>query len=117
MTTLTEIQITRARALREEGKSFRTIAAALGVAASTVARALKNPTAAESSTLEKIRLERLQRLRHQNMKLALEVKKLKATIVDGEKVKREVLACNSVAKLQILSAPIRVGPALGLTQE
>jgi|SRR5215813_1433901 len=110
-------QIQQARKLREEGQSLRQIAASLGVAPATVSRVLKNPTTVESSTLEKLRQERLKKLRHQNSKLALEVRRLKAEVVDGEKMKREVLACNSVVKLQILSAPIRVGPALGLTSE
>lgn len=118
MTTLTKVQVERAEKLRAEGKSLRKTAAALGVAASTVKRAFdQQKESGKNSTLEQIRKQRLIRLKHQNSKLALEVRKLKAQVVDGEKMKREVLDCNSIVKLQVLSAPIRVGPQLGLTQE
>src|SRR5712692_4782102 len=106
MTTLTEVQVEQAQKLRAKGKSLRVIAAVIGVAAATVKRALdQNGDGGNRTTLEQIRKQRLIRLKHQNAKLALEVKKLKAAVVDGEKMKREVLTCNSVAKLQILSAP------------
>src|SRR5262249_46502075 len=65
----------------------------------------------------KLASERLKRLKHQNTKLSLELRKLRGQVVDGEKMKREVLAANSVVKQQILAVPVRDGPALGLTRE
>lgn len=69
------------------------------------------------ATTTKIAKERLRRLRHQNAKLALEVKKLKGQVGDVDKHRREVLSANSVVKQQVLAVPIRVGPQLGLTRE
>src|ERR1043166_1229869 len=59
--------------------------------------------------------ERLKRLKKQNEKLSLELKKAKSDLVPLDKPRREVLAANSVVKQQILAVPVRDGPALGLT--
>lgn len=61
--------------------------------------------------------ERLKRLKKQNEKLTLELKKTKGDSVSFEKHKREVLAANSTVKQQILAVPVRDGPTLGLTKE
>jgi predicted transcriptional regulator len=105
-------QIERARALKGEGQSLRRIAAILKVAPTTVSRALKAPATGEFSTLEKIRQQRLIRLTHQNAKLALEVRKLKAQVVDGDQMRREVLNCNVTVKTQFLSLGPRMAPQL-----
>src|SRR5438309_1873513 len=69
------------------------------------------------ATTTKIAEARLTRLRHQNAKLGLEVRRLKGQVGDVEKHRREVLAANSTVKQQILAVPVRDGPALGLTRE
>src|SRR5262249_28150280 len=61
--------------------------------------------------------ERLKRLKKQNEKLALELKKAKGDSVSFEKHKREVLGYNSLVKQQIIAVPVRDGPGLGLTRE
>jgi hypothetical protein len=75
------------------------------------------PATAQPSSLEQLRKHRITRVRRQNEKLALELRKAKGELVPREGLVREVLACNAVVKQQILSAPIRVGPGLGLTGE
>jgi len=117
MTTLSQDQIDQARALREQGQSYRKIAAQLGTTDSRIMKALKQPTAEKTLLIDQIRQQRLVRLKHQNSKLAVEVKRLHAATVDAEEMKRHVLACNSIVKLQLLSLPQRVGLELGLTPE
>jgi len=56
--------------------------------------------------------ERLKRLKKQNEKLALELKKAKGDSVSFEKHKREVLAANAVVKQQLLAVPFRLATQL-----
>ncbi len=56
--------------------------------------------------------ERLRRLKHQNSKLSLELKKLRGQVGDIDKFKREVLAANQVVKQQILAVGPRLAPQL-----
>jgi hypothetical protein len=69
------------------------------------------------ATTTQIASERLKRLRHQNSKLALELRKIRGQVGDLDKIRREVLAANSIVRQQILAVPVRDGPALGLTRE
>ena len=64
------------------------------------------------ATTTKIAEERLKRLRHQNSKLSLEVRKLKGQLAPIEELKREVLAANQVVKQKLLSLPTRLAPPL-----
>jgi hypothetical protein len=61
----------------------------------------------QPSTLEKIRVQRLAKYRHQNSKLAIEVKKLKGQVVSAEDLKQEVLAANTTVKTQMLALPFQ----------
>ena len=65
----------------------------------------------------KLASARLKRLKTQNSKLDIELKRLRGQVGDVEKMKREVLVANQVVKQQVLSVAIRVAPALGLTPE
>jgi orotate phosphoribosyltransferase-like protein len=110
-------QIQRARELRKKGQSLRQIGAEVGVAAATVARALKNANAEESPTLEKIRQERLKKLRAQNERLRFEMRKIKTEWVRLEDIKAEVIKANFTVKSQLLALPSRVAVRLtGITK-
>jgi len=61
--------------------------------------------------------ERLKRLQNQNAKLQIEVQRLRGEVGPIEQFRQEVIKCNVTAKLQILAAPIRIGPEIGLTKE
>jgi hypothetical protein len=61
--------------------------------------------------------ERLKRLRHQNSKLNLELRRIRGEVGDLDKIRREVLAANAVVKQQVLAVPVREAPILGLTRE
>src|SRR5215475_9359340 len=61
--------------------------------------------------------ERLKRLKHQNRKLSLDVRKIEGEMVSLAEMKRVVLAANVVVKQQILAVPPRIALPLGLTRE
>jgi hypothetical protein len=71
----------------------------------------------QPSTLEKIRVQRLTKYKHQNSKLAIEVTKLKGQVGDVETIKREVLAANATVKQQLLALPYRLNDTLASTNE
>jgi predicted transcriptional regulator len=117
MTTLTNGQVERASKLKREGKSLRQIAAVIGSSASTVKKALdagRNGDHA-ASTLEKIRVERLAKLRHQNAKLSIELKRLQAKVVDFESLKADVLRANAVVKNELFAMAFRMAGPLAAT--
>lgn len=118
MTTLTKVQVQRAEKLRAEGKSLREIAAAIGVAAATVKKALdQKQESGTHSTLEQIRKQRLIRLKHQNAKLEGELKKMRAEWVPLEQIKRDVTACDAVVKAQFLALGPMLAPQLATMTE
>src|SRR5215510_13497254 len=104
-------QLEQAHALRRQGQSFRQIARAMGVAPATVGRALAYGVDS-SSTIERIREERLKKLRHQNDKLHLELQRLKASVVNVEEIKQSVIKANTVVKTQFLALGPRLATAL-----
>ena len=114
---MNEQQIQRARELREAGQSLRQIAAAVGAAPATVARALKSPSAGESNTHEKIRQERLKKLRAQNERLRFEMRKIKLEWVRLEDIKRVVIKANHVVKQHLLAIPWRLAVRLAAMTE
>jgi hypothetical protein len=69
------------------------------------------------ATTTQIASERLKRLRHQNAKLLLDIRKIKGQVGDLDKIRREVLAANAIVKQQVLAVPVREAPMLGLTRE
>src|SRR5690242_7471458 len=75
------------------------------------------PATEQPSSLEQLRKHRITRVRRQNEKLAIELRKAKGELVPREGLVREVLACNATVKQQVLSVPIRIGPESGLTHE
>jgi hypothetical protein len=73
----------------------------------TVSKAVK-------ATTTKITEERLKRLRHQNAKLSIEVKRLRGQLAPVEEVKRAVLAANTVVKQRLLALPSKLALQLSL---
>lgn len=64
----------------------------------------------------KIAEARLLRLRHQNSKLSIELKKLRGAVVPVEHLKRTVLGANLIVRNQLLSLPDRLSlPLVHLT--
>src|SRR4030095_4355455 len=61
--------------------------------------------------------ERLRRLKQQNSKLSIDLRKMRGEVGDLDKIRREVLAANAIVKQQVLAVPIREAPILGLTRE
>src|SRR5262249_9011027 len=58
---------------------------------------------------------RLAKMRLQVDRLRMDNKRLRGEVGPIDKLRQEVIGCNTTAKLQILSAPIRIGPELELT--
>jgi regulator of replication initiation timing len=113
MTTLTPSQIARAEALRSAGKSLRAIGRLLHVSASTVQKALLQQTDGTThSTLEKIRLQRLERLVTQNERYRLELEKMKQAWVPRAQFQADVIRANIAVKMQFLALGPRVAPEL-----
>jgi hypothetical protein len=69
-----------------------------------------------SALTTKLAEQRLIRLKHQNSKLKIELRKLRGQVVPLEQLKREVLAANQVVKNQLLALPDRLAmPLIHLT--
>lgn len=64
------------------------------------------------SIATKLAQERLTRLKQQNSKLRLDLKKTKGEVGDIEQLKRSVLAANHTVKQQLLALPSRLAPRL-----
>ena len=60
---------------------------------------------------------RLQRLQHQNEKLQIEVRRLKAEWVPFESIKSDVLRANATVKQQLLALPYRLSESLAQVSE
>jgi hypothetical protein len=73
--------------------------------------------AGKESSLETLRRHRIVRVKRQNEKLRLDLKKTKGELVPLEKIKHEVLAANAVVKQQLLSLPFRLGSQLAGTSD
>jgi Helix-turn-helix domain len=113
MTTLTSAQIVKAQTLRTAGTSLRAIARTLRVAHSTLKRALdQQADGSTQSTIERLRLARLQKLQHQNDRLHIELQKLKESWVPRDIFEAEVVRANIAVKLQFLSLGVRLAPDL-----
>ena|SRR5437879_5545808 len=70
------------------------------------------PATPPPSSLETLRKHRIVRVRKQNEKLALELKKTKGELVPMEPFKAEVIRANTVVKTQFLSLGPRLAPTL-----
>jgi hypothetical protein len=75
------------------------------------------PATVPPSSLEQLRKHRITRVRRQNEKLALELKKTKGELVPLEPFKAEVIRANTVVKTQFLSLGPRLAPALALVAD
>jgi hypothetical protein len=72
--------------------------------------------AAYKALTTKLAEQRLIRLRQQNAKLKLELRKLRGQVAPLEDIKRQVLAANQVVKNQLLALPDRLAmPLIYLT--
>ncbi len=72
----------------------------------------EKPQPGKESSLETLRRHRIVRVRRQNEKLALDLKKTKGEMVPLAEIKREVLAANAVVKQQLLAIPFRLATTL-----
>jgi hypothetical protein len=71
----------------------------------------KTPAGKESS-LETLRRHRIVRVKRQNEKLRLDLKKTKGELVPLEKITREVIQANTTVKTQFLTLGPRLAPTL-----
>jgi hypothetical protein len=76
--------------------------------------AVKNNRKGKDYTALTTRLasERLRRLKQQNSKLSLDLRKMRGQIGDLDKIRREVLAANAVVKTGLLALPFRLSTRL-----
>lgn len=71
---------------------------------------------AQKSVTLKISEERLKRLRNQNAKLGIDVKRLKGELMPVDDLKREVIKANLTVKTHLLGIPARLATRLsGMT--
>ena len=66
------------------------------------------PAKEAPSSLETLRRHRITRVKRQNEKLGLELKKTKGELVSREGLVREVLAANAIVRQQFLALPFRL---------
>jgi hypothetical protein len=83
----------------------------------TKSHSARKPTAEQPSSLEVLRKHRITRVRRQNEKLALELKKAKGELVPVDAMKHEVLAANAVVKSQLLALPRRLADQMAIVSE
>jgi hypothetical protein len=77
----------------------------------------KSPSEEQPSTLELIRKQRLMKLKHQNSKLKIEVRRLKGEVAPVEQIKGQVIQANLVVKTQLLALPVRLADQMAHTTE